>query len=79
MAIRLSPKEYSIMVLIAYDYAEIANRLNRSKVAITQSIERMFCKLHAHSKTELVIKALKLGLISVYNFQLPTDDHEGYC
>lgn len=78
MGIKLTPKEYSILVLIAHDYAEVANQLNRSKVAILQSVERMFNKLHVHSKTELVIKAIRLGLISVYNFDLPTDEFEGY-
>ena len=79
MAITLTDKELSILVLIAYKNIDIANMLNRSKIAIDQSIERMFRKLHAHSKTELIIKSVRLGLISIYGFKCPTDEFEGYA
>ena len=61
----LAPHEIRVLELLAqgYSYQAIANRMNISINTIRNYIRDTYDKLHVHSKSEAVSKALKSGII----------------
>lgn len=62
----LSPQELKLLKLLAqgYSYQKAANHLNISINTIRQHIRSIYDKLHVHTKSEAVSKALRSRLIS---------------
>lgn len=63
----LTPREHDVLVLVADGLRnrEIANRLGISEHTVKFHLAAIFGKLAAASRTEVVRKALRLGLIDV--------------
>ena len=64
---QLTPREHEVLVLVADGLRnrEIASRLGISEHTVKFHLAAVFGKLGASSRTELVRKALRLGLIDV--------------
>ncbi len=62
---RLSPRETEILGLLAqgFSYARAAERLDISINTVRDHIRSIYEKLHAHSKSEAVVKALRANLL----------------
>jgi len=63
----LTPREHEVLVLVADGLRnrEIANRLGISEHTVKFHLAAIFGKLGASSRTEVVRKAQRLGLIDV--------------
>ena len=63
----LTPREHEVLVLVADGLRnrEIATRLEISEHTVKFHLAAIFGKLAASSRTEVVRKALRLGLIDV--------------
>lgn len=63
---QLTPRELELLALLAegHGYAEAADTLEVSENTIRNYIRSIYEKLHVHSKSEAVSKALRQGLIS---------------
>ena len=63
---RLTPRELQLLALLAegHGYQESADRLGVSENTVRNYIRSIYEKLHVHSKSEAVSKALRQGLIS---------------
>ena len=63
---RLTPQETKLLALLAegHSYEAAASRLVVSVNTVRNYIRSVYDKLHVHSKSEAVSKALRLGLIS---------------
>ncbi len=63
----LTPREHEVLVLLADGLRnrEIATRLGISEHTVKFHLAAIFGKLSASSRTEVVRKALRLGLIDV--------------
>ena len=64
---QLTPREHEVLVLVADGLRnrEIATRLGISEHTVKFHLAAVFGKLGASSRTEVVRKALRLGLIDV--------------
>ena len=64
---QLTPREHEVLVLVADGLRnrEIATRLGISEHTVKFHLAAIFGKLGASSRTEVVRKALRLGLIDV--------------
>ena len=62
----LTPQEIKLLSLLAqgYSYQASANQLNISVNTVRNYIRSIYDKLHVHSKSEAVSKALRSRLIS---------------
>ena len=62
----LSPREMEVLELMAtpVTYKEMALRLNISETTVHTHVKRIFAKLKQPNRTQTVIAALRLGLIS---------------
>jgi DNA-binding CsgD family transcriptional regulator len=62
---RLSPRELELVRLLAegHSYKTAAARLGLSQHTIRFHIRNVYAKLHVHSKSEAVVKALRAGLV----------------
>jgi len=63
----LSPRESEILVLLSEGFAnkEIAYQLSISERTVQFHIKSLFEKLSATSRTDVVIKAIKMGLLTI--------------
>jgi DNA-binding NarL/FixJ family response regulator len=63
---RLSPRELELVRLLAegHSYKTAAARLGLSQHTIRFHIRNVYAKLHVHSKSEAVVKALRAGLVT---------------
>lgn len=63
---RLTPRELQLLALLAegHAYAEAADLLGVTENTVRNHIRSIYDKLHVHSKSEAVSKALRQGLIS---------------
>lgn len=63
---RLTPRELQLLALLAegHAYAEAADLLGVHENTVRNHIRSIYDKLHVHSKSEAVSKALRQGLIS---------------
>ncbi len=63
---QLTPRELQLLALLAegHGYAEAADLLGVSENTVRNYIRSIYEKLHVHSKSEAVSKALRQGLIS---------------
>lgn len=62
----LTKRELEVLELLTkgYDYKEIAEKLFLSQFTINAHIRHIYEKLHVHSKSQAVAKALKEGMVS---------------
>ena len=63
---QLTPRETQLLSLLAegHGYGEAGDLLNVSENTVRNHIRSIYEKLHVHSKSEAVSKALRQGLIS---------------
>lgn len=63
---QLSPREFQILKLLAegHSYKTCADQLSLSLDTVRFHIRNIYERLHVHSKSEAVLKALRSGLIS---------------
>jgi DNA-binding NarL/FixJ family response regulator len=61
----LSPREKEVLTLLAdgYNYQEIADKIFISVDTVRHHIRNIYKKLHVHSQSEAVAKAIRKGLI----------------
>ena len=62
---RLTPREFEVLKLLALGLQnkEIAYQMQKSVSTVKQHISGMMLRLGVHTRTGIVIKAQKLGLI----------------
>ena len=68
MATKLTKREYDVLMRAAFSDADTANQLGLSPLTVRLYWVKIFDKLEAHSKAQAAIKALRLDLISKYQF-----------
>lgn len=68
--IPLTRREYEILSLMAFDSYEIAAKLNISRFTVVNHKRNIFNKLGVRSSSAAIIKAIRLELISPFNFRL---------
>lgn len=68
MAIKLTKREYDVLIRAAFSDADTANQLNLAPTTVRNYWVGLFGKLQAHGKTHCALKAMRMGLISVYSF-----------
>jgi len=66
----LTKREYEVLSLIAFDSYEIAAKLNISYFTVRNHIRHIFFKLGVRSTPAAIIKAIRMEIISPYNFRL---------
>ena len=59
----ITPREYDVLVRLGMKSNEIANDLGLSMGTINKHYYKLSAKLNASSRTEILVKALKIGLI----------------
>lgn len=68
--IRLTPREYDVLVRLPMTEYDIANELTISVHAVRQYTHKLFRKFNVHNKASAIIKALRYELVDIYNFKL---------
>lgn len=68
--IHLTKREYDVIIRLSKTNAEIASELDISEETIKSYYYHLSRKLNAHTRTEVVLKAIKYGIVSIYNFRL---------
>lgn len=68
MAVKLSRREYEVLMRAAWSDADTANQLNLAPTTVRNYWVALFRKLQANNKAMAAIKAMRLGLISIYHF-----------
>ena len=64
----LTNREYDVLTRLHKTSNTIAEELNVSVNTITTVIQRIQSKLNAKNRTEMVIKAIKSGLVDINSF-----------
>lgn len=70
----LTDREREILCLLVIPDIDIANRLYLSLRSIRQSKHLIFKKLKVKSRTEAIVKAIRQGIIDVWDVTLSTDE-----
>ena len=68
MATKLTKRELDVLMRAAWSDADTANQLGLSPKTVRLYWIKIFNKLNTHSKAQSAIKALRLDLISKYQF-----------
>ena len=68
MATKLTKREIDVLMRAAFTDADTANQLGLSPLTVRLYWIKIFNKLGCHSKAQAAIKALRLDLISKYQF-----------
>lgn len=71
----LTKKQLELIKLICLPYKEIGNKLGLSQRAISMRITRIIAKLGVNNRATVVVKALRVGLITLD--QLVYEDYDG--
>lgn len=69
----LTDREKDILCLLSLPDVDIANRLYISTRSVRQSNNTIFKKLKVKSRTEAVIKALRQGIVDIWDMTISTD------
>lgn len=70
----LTDREMKILCLLSFPDIDIANRLFVSLRSIRQSKGIIFRKLNVKTRNEAMIKAIRQGIIDVWDITLSTDE-----
>ena len=68
MATKLTKREFDVLMRAAFTDADTANQLGLSPLTVRLYWIRIFHKLEVHNKAQAAIKALRLDIISKYQF-----------
>lgn len=68
--IRLTKREYEVLARLALTNIEIGDEFGISECGVRFHVRSLMLKLNARTRTEIVIKAIRQNLISIYNFIL---------
>lgn len=64
----LTNREYDVITNMHKTNAEIAEELNISVNTVTSIVQRVFKKYNAKNRADMVIKALRMGLVDIKSF-----------
>ena len=64
----LTNREYDVITKMHKTNTEIAKELNISICTVTTMVQRIFKKYNVNNRAEMVIKALKMGLVDIDSF-----------
>ncbi|DAA89114.1 TPA: hypothetical protein CPT87_02690 [Candidatus Gastranaerophilales bacterium HUM_5] len=68
MATKLTKREFDILMRACWSDADTANQLNLAPTTVRNYWVALFRKLQVNNKAMAAIKAMRLGLISIYHF-----------
>lgn len=68
MPIHLTKREITVLIRAGFSDADTANQLNLAPSTVRNHWVSIFNKMGVRGKTQCAIKALRLGLVSIYNF-----------
>jgi len=66
--IRLTSREYDVLVRLSKQNKDIAKELGTTVGLVNKYYYYLSAKLNATTRTEVVIKALKEGLVDIWDF-----------
>lgn len=64
----LTNREYDVLTRLHKTNQQVAQELSVSVNTITTIVQRIQSKLNAKNRTEIVIKAIKVGLVDINSF-----------
>lgn len=64
----LTNREYDVLTRLHKTNQQVAQELSVSVNTITTIVQRIQSKLNAKNRTEMVIKAIKVGLVDINSF-----------
>lgn len=64
----LTNREYDVLTRLHKTNQQVAEELSVSVNTITTIVQRIQSKLNAKNRTEMVIKAIKVGLVDINSF-----------
>lgn len=68
MGLKLTNREYQILLRMGKEYADIAHELGLQINTVVTYTNRIKAKLNTHNKTSTVLKAIQIGLVDPYQF-----------
>jgi DNA-binding NarL/FixJ family response regulator len=68
MAVKLTKREFDVLMRAGFSDADTANQLGLAPTTVRVYWISVFKKLQAHGKAHAAIKAMRLDLISKYQF-----------
>jgi DNA-binding NarL/FixJ family response regulator len=70
MNIKLTKREYDVLLRLPMQNIDIADELGLKVTYIEQIVYRIMSKLHVNNRTAAVVQAIKHELVEIYNFIL---------
>lgn len=64
----LTNREYDVLTRLHKTNQQVAEELSVSVNTVTTIVQRIQSKLNAKNRTEMVIKAIKVGLVDINSF-----------